>query len=141
MFFSSFSIQKPQIIALKIALVFSVIYSFVSIFSYLNIILTEQDFYKVYPIETILLLIGSLLLVSGNFLIFLLKKSGFWLSFLGTIMIFFINSSFDGIAFYQKFYGIEFQLFILFVMKLKMNGVSMWDTIYQKSNTIKTLTN
>ena len=141
MFFSSFSIQKPQIIALKIALVFSIIYSFVSIFSYLNIILTEQDFYKVYPIETILLLIGSLLLVSGNFLIFLLKKSGFWLSFLGTIMIFFINSSFDGIAFYQKFYGIEFQLFILFVMKLKMNGVSMWDTIYQKSNTIKTLTN
>jgi len=141
MFFSSFSIQKPQIIALKIALVFSVIYSFVSIFSYLNIILTEQDFYKVYPIETILLLIGSLLLVSGNFLIFLLKKSGFWLSFLGTIMIFFINSSFDGIAFYQKFYGIEFQLFILFVMKLKMNGVSMWDTIYQKSNTIKSSTN
>jgi len=141
MFFSSFSIQKPQIIALKIALVFSIIYSFVSIFSYLNIILTEQDFYKVYPIETILLLIGSLLLVSGNFLIFLLKKSGFWLSFLGTIMIFFINSSFDGIAFYQKFYGIEFQLFILFVMKLKMNGVSMWDTIYQKSNTIKSSTN
>ena len=141
MFFSSFSIQKPQIIALKIALVFSIIYSFVSIFSYLNIILTEQDFYKVYPIETILLLIGSLLLVSGNFLIFLLKKSGFWLSFLGTIMIFFINSSFDGIAFYQKFYGIEFQLFILFVMKLKMNGVSMWDTIYQKSNTIKSSIN
>ena len=141
MFFSSFGIQKPQIIALKIALVFSIVYSFVSIFSYLNIILTEQDFYKVYPIETILLLIGSLLLVSGNFLIFLLKKSGFWLSFLGTIMIFFINSSFDGIAFYQKFYGIEFQLFILFVMKLKMNGVSMWDTIYQKSNTIKSSTN
>tara|TARA_B100001057_G_scaffold213994_1_gene214350 strand:- start:102 stop:527 length:426 start_codon:yes stop_codon:yes gene_type:complete len=141
MFFSSFSIQKPQIIALKIALVFSIIYSFVSIFSYLNIILTEQDFYKVYPIETILLLIGSLLLVSGNFLIFLLKKSGFWLSFLGTIMIFFINSSFDGIAFYQKFYGIEFQLFILFVMKLKMNGVSVWDTIYQKSNTIKSSIN
>ncbi len=117
MFFSSFNIQKPQIIVLKIALVFSIIYSFVSIFSYLDIILTEQDFYKIYPIETILLLIGSLLLVSGNFLIFLLKKSGFWLSFLGTIMIFFINSSFDGIAFYQKFYGIEFQLFIFFVMK------------------------
>ena len=141
MLFSSFRIQKPQLIALKIALVFSIIYSFVSIFSYLNIILTEQDFYKIFPIETILLLIGSLLLVSGNFLIFLLKKSGFWLSFLGTIMIFFINSSFDGIAFYQKFYGIEFQLFILFVMKLKMNGVSMWDTIYQKSNTIKSSTN
>ena len=141
MFFSSFNIQKPQIIVLKTALVFSIIYSFVSIFSYLDIILTEQEFYKIYPIETILLLIGSLLLVSGNFLIFLLKKSGFWLSFLGTIMIFFINSSFDGIAFYQKFYGIEFQLFIFFVMKLKINGVSMWDTIYQKSNTIKSSTN
>ena len=137
MFFSSFRIQKPQIIALKIALVFSIIYSFVSIFSYLNIILTEQDFYKIYPIETILLLIGSLLLVSGNFLIFLLKKSGFWLSFLGSMMIFFINSSFDGIAFYQKFYGIEFQLLIFFVMKLKKNGVNIWDIIYQKSENVE----
>ena len=131
MFFSSFKIQKPQLIALKIVLVFSIIYSFVSIFSYLNIILTEEDFYKIYPIETILLLIGFLLLVLGNFLIFLLKKSGFWLSFLGSIMIFFINSSFDGISFYQKFYGIEFQLLIFFVMKLKKNGVSMWGKIYQ----------
>ena len=74
--------------------------------------------------------------MSGNFLIFLLKKSGFWLSFLGTIMIFFINSSFDGIAFYQKFYAIEFQLLIFFVMKLKKNGVSIWDIIYQKSENV-----
>ena len=56
-----------------------------------------------------LLLIGSLLLICGNFLILLLKKSGFWLSLIGVVIIMSINSSFEVISFWKTFYGVEFQ--------------------------------
>ena len=99
-------------------------------FAYLNIILTSQEFYLKFPFETILLLVGSLLMILGNSLIFLLNKSGFWLSLIGVLIVFVINSSFEGIGFFQKFYAIEFQLFIFLIMKLKIKGISTWDLIY-----------
>ena len=99
-------------------------------FAYLDIILTGQEFYLRYPFETILLLVGSFFMILGNSLIFLLKKSGFWLSLIGVLIVFFINSSFEGIGFFQQFYGIEFQILIFLLMKLKIKGISSWDIIY-----------
>ena len=69
-------------------------------------------------------------MILGNSLIFLLNKSGFWLSLVGSIIVFFINSSFEGIGFIQNFYGIEFQILIFLFMKLKIKGISNWDIIY-----------
>ena len=99
-------------------------------FAYVNIILTSQEFYLKFPFETILLLVGSLLMILGNSLIFLLNKSGFWLSLIGSLIVFFINSSFESIGFFQQFYGIEFQILIFLLMKLKIKGISSWDLIY-----------
>ena len=99
-------------------------------FAYLNIILTGQEFYLRYPFETILLLVGSFFMILGNSLIFLLKKSGFWLSLIGVLIVFVINSSFESIGFFQQFYGIEFQILIFILMKLKIKGISSWDIIY-----------
>ena len=99
-------------------------------FAYLNIILTGQEFYLRYPFETILLLVGSFFMILGNSLIFLLKKSGFWLSLIGVLIVFVINSSFESIGFFQQFYGIEFQILIFLLMKLKIKGISSWDLIY-----------
>ena len=108
----------------------SIIYSFSLMFAYVNIILTGQDFYLRFPFETILLLVGSFFMILGNSLIFLLKKSGFWLSLIGSLIVFFINSSFEGIGFIQNFYGIEFQILIFLIMKLKIRGISSWNIIY-----------
>ena len=69
-------------------------------------------------------------MILGNSLIFLLNKSGFWLSLIGSLIVFFINSSFEGIGFFQKFYGIEFQVLIFLLLKLKIKGISTWDLIY-----------
>jgi len=69
-------------------------------------------------------------MILGNSLIFLLNKSGFWLSLIGSLIVFFVNSSFDGIGFIQNFYGIEFQILIFILMKLKFKGISSWDLIY-----------
>ena len=99
-------------------------------FAYLNIILTGQEFYLRYPFETILLLVGTFFMILGNSLIFLLKKSGFWLSLIGVLIVFVINSSFESIGFFQKFYGIEFQILIFLLMKLKIKGISSWNIIY-----------
>ena len=99
-------------------------------FAYVNIILTGQEFYLRYPFETILLLVGSFFMILGNSLIFLLKKSGFWLSLIGVLIVFVINSSFEGIGFFQKFYGIEFQILIFLLIKVKIKGISNWDIIY-----------
>tara|TARA_B100000965_G_C19382896_1_gene665413 strand:+ start:339 stop:749 length:411 start_codon:yes stop_codon:yes gene_type:complete len=128
--FSVFKISKPSFFLLKLILLFSIIYSFSLIFAYVNIILTSQEFYIKFPFETILLLIGSSLMILGNSLIFLFNKSGFWLSLIGTIIVFFVNSSFQGIGFFQKLYGIEFQLLIFLIMKLKIKGICSWDFIY-----------
>ena len=130
MIFSVFKSSKPSFFLLKLSLLLSIIYSFSLIFAYLNIILTSQEFYLKFPFETILLLVGSLLIILGNSLIFLLNKSGFWLSFIGSLIVFFINSSFEGIGFIQNFYGIEFQILIFLLMKLKVKGISRWDIIY-----------
>ena len=99
-------------------------------FAYVNIILTGQEFYLRFPFETILLLVGSFFMILGNSLIFLLKKSGFWLSLIGVLIVFVINSSFESIGFFQKFYGIGFQPLIFFLMKLKISKTSVWDIIY-----------
>ena len=69
-------------------------------------------------------------MILGNSLIFLLNKSGFWLSLIGVLIVFFINSSFESIGFFQKFYAIEFQLLIFFLMKLKIRKMSVWGIIY-----------
>ena len=124
MIFSVKKFKKESNILLNIILVLSIIYSFIAVFSYSNIILTESDFYILYPFETILLLIGSLLLIFGNFLILLLKKSGFWLSLIGVGIIMSINSSFEVISFWKTFYGIEFQLVIFLLMKVRISGNS-----------------
>ena len=115
---------------MKLSLLLSIIYSFTLIFAYVNIILTSHEFYLEFPFETILLLVGSLLMIFGNTLIFLLNKSGFWLSLIGSLIVFFVNSSFEGIEFIQNFYGIEFQILIFILMKLKFKGISSWDLIY-----------
>jgi len=128
--FSVFKSSKPSFFLLKLSLLLSIIYSFSLIFAYVNIILTSQEFYLKFPFETILLLVGSLLMILGNSLIFLLNKSGFWLSLIGSLIVFFINSSFEGIGFIQNFYGIEFQILIFLLMKLKIKGISSWDLIY-----------
>ena len=99
-------------------------------FAYVNIILTGQEFYLRYPFETILLLVGSFFMILGNSLIFLLKKSGLWLSLIGILIVFVINSSFESIGFFQKFHAIELQLLIFFLMKLKIRKISVWDIIY-----------
>ena len=138
MFFSIKKFKKESNILLNIILVLSIIYSFIAVFSYSNIILTESDFYILYPFETILLLIGSLLLIFGNFLILLLKKSGFWLSLIGVGIIMSINSSFEVISFWKTFYGVEFQLIIFLLMKVKISGNSAWEIIYRNKN-LKTI--
>ena len=115
---------------MKLSLLLSIIYSFSLIFAYVNIILTSQEFYLKFPFETILLLVGSLLIILGNSLIFTLNKSGFWLSLIGSLIVFFVNSSFESIGFFQQFYGIEFQILIFLLMKLKIKGISSWDLIY-----------
>lgn len=130
MIFSVFKSSKPSFFLLKLSLLLSIIYSFSLIFAYVNIILTSQEFYLKFPFETILLLVGSLLMILGNALIFLLNKSGFWLSLIGSLIVFFINSSFESIGFFQQFYAIEFQILILLLMKLKIKGISSWDLIY-----------
>ena len=56
MIFSIKRFKKQTNFFLNIILVLSIIYSFVAVFSYSNIILTESDFYILYPFETILLL-------------------------------------------------------------------------------------
>tara|TARA_B100001758_G_C18142216_1_gene469517 strand:+ start:242 stop:661 length:420 start_codon:yes stop_codon:yes gene_type:complete len=119
---------------LKITLVLSIIYSFVAVFSYVNIILTDEDFYISYPFETILLLIGSLFLIYGNFLILLLKKSAFFLSLIGVVILISINSSFEVISFWKYFYGVEFQLLIFILMKVRISGISTWEIIYRNKN-------
>ena len=131
MFFSIKKFKKKSNILLNIILVLSIIYSFIAVFSYSNIILTESDFYILYPFETILLLIGSLLLICGNFLILLLKKSGFWLSFIGVVIIMSVNSSFEAISFWKTFYGVEFQFLIFLLMKIRVGGINTWDKIYK----------
>ena len=138
MFFSIKKFKKKSNILLNIILVLSIIYSFIAVFSYSNIILTESDFYILYPFETMLLLIGSLLLIYGNFLILLLKKSGFWLSLIGVGIIMSINSSFEVISFWKTFYGVEFQLIIFLLMKVKISGNSAWEIIYRIKN-LKTI--
>ena len=130
MIFSVFKSSKPYFFLLKLSLLLSIIYSFSLIFAYVNIILTSQEFYLKFPFETILLLVGSLLMILGNSLIFTLNKSGFWLSLIGSLVVFFINSSFEGIGFVQNFYGIEFQILIFLLLKLKIKGISSWDIIY-----------
>ncbi len=131
MIFSIKRFKKETNFFLNIILVLSIIYSFVAVFSYSNIILTESDFYILYPFETILLLIGSLLLICGNFLILLLKKSGFWLSFIGVVIIMSVNSSFEIISFWKTFYGVEFQFLIFLLMKIRVGGINTWDKIYK----------
>ena len=131
MIFSIKRFKKETNFFLNIILVLSIIYSFVAVFSYSNIILTESDFYILYPFETILLLIGSLLLICGNFLILLLKKSGFWLSLIGVGIIMSINSSFEVISFWKTFYGVEFQFLIFLLMKIRVGGINTWDKIYK----------
>ena len=131
MIFSLKRFKKQTNFFLNIILVLSIIYSFVAVFSYSNIILTESDFYILYPFETILLLIGSLLLICGNFLILLLKKSGFWLSFIGVVIIMSVNSSFEAISFWKTFYGVEFQFLIFLFMKIRFGGINTWDKIYE----------
>ena len=131
MIFSLKRFKKETNFFLNIILVLSIIYSFVAVFSYSNIILTESDFYILYPFETILLLIGSLLLICGNFLILLLKKSGFWLSFIGVVIIMSVNSSFEAISFWKTFYGVEFQFLIFLFMKIRFGGINTWDKIYE----------
>jgi len=129
--FSIKRFKKETNFFLNIILFLSIIYSFVAVFSYSNIILTESDFYILYPFETILLLIGSLLLICGNFLILLLKKSGFWLSFIGVVIIMSVNSSFEIISFWKTFYGVEFQFLIFLLMKIRVGGINTWDKIYK----------
>ena len=131
MIFSIKRFKKETNFFLNIILVLSIIYSFVAVFSYSNIILTESDFYILYPFETILLLIGSLLLICGNFLILLLKKSGFWLSLIGFLIIMSVNSSFEVISFWKTFYGVEFQFLIFLLMKIRVGGINTWDKIYK----------
>ena len=130
MIFSIKRFKKETNFFLNIILVLSIIYSFVSVFSYSNIILTESDFYILYPFETILLLIGSLLLICGNFLILLLKKSGFWLSLIGVVIIMSVNTSFEVISFWKTFYGVEFKFLIFLLMKIRVGGINTWDKIY-----------
>ena len=130
MIFSIKRFKKETNFFLNIILFLSIIYSFVAVFSYSNIILTESDFYILYPFETILLLIGSLLLICGNFLILLLKKSGFWLSFIGVVIIMSVNSSFEAINFWKTFYGVEFQFLIFLLMKIRVGEINTWDKIY-----------
>ena len=131
MIFSIKRYKKETNFFLNIILVLSIIYSFVAVFSYSNIILTESDFYILYPFETILLLIASLLLICGNFLILLLKKTGFWLSFIGVVIIMSVNSSFEVISFLKTFYGVEFQFLIFLLMKIRVGGINTWDKIYK----------
>lgn len=120
---------------LKIIIILSIIYSFISAFSFLNIILTKHVFYTSYPFESILLFIGTLFIIIGNFLISLIRRSGFWLSLIGSIIIIFVNVSFDGISFFQSFYGVEFQFLVLFLIFYKRNGKSTWNIIYNRKNT------
>ena len=124
-------LKSSSNLLLKVTLTLSVIYSFISLFSYLNIILTKHDFYSLYPFESILLLIGTLFILTGNFLIFIFSKSGFWLSLIGVLIIIFVNISFDEINFLQSLYGVEFQFVVFFLLIYKRNGVSTWDIIHK----------
>ena len=128
--FSIKSIANRKDILIKLTLVISIILLFISLFSYLNISLTDHEFYVKYPLETILLLLGTVIMILGNFLIFLMRKSGFWLSLLGALIVFSINISFEQINFFKSFYGIEFQILIFLMMKYKFNGKSLWNEIY-----------
>ena len=129
--FSLSNLKNSSNFLLKIILTFSIIYSFISLFSYLNIILTKHDFYSLYPFESILLLIGTLFILTGNFLIFILSKTGFWLSLIGVLIIIFVNISFDGISFFQSLYGVEFQFVVFFLLIYKRNGISTWNIIHK----------
>ena len=124
-------LKSSSNLLLKVTLTLSIIYSFISLFSYLNIILTKHDFYSLYPFESILLLIGTLFILTGNFLIFIFSKSGFWLSLIGVLIIIFVNISFDEINFFQSLYGVEFQFVVFFLLIYKRNGVSTWDIIHK----------
>ena len=124
-------LKSSSNLLLKVTLTLSIIYSFISLFSYLDIILTKHDFYSLYPFESILLLIGTLFILTGNFLIFIFSKSGFWLSLIGVFIIVFVNISFDEINFFQSLYGVEFQFVIFFLLIYKRNGVSTWDVIHK----------
>jgi hypothetical protein len=64
-------------------------------------------------------------------LIFILSKSGFWLSLIGVLIIIFVNISFDEINFFQSLYGVEFQFVVFFLLIYKRNGVSTWDIIHK----------
>ena len=131
MILSLSKLKSSSNLLLKVALTLSIIYSFISLFSYLNIILTKHDFYSLYPFESILLLIGTLFILTGNFLIFIFSKSGFWLSLIGVLIIIFVNISFDEINFFQSLYGVEFQFVVFFLLIYKRNGVSTWDIIHK----------
>ena len=128
--FSIKSIANRKEIVIKLTLVISIILLFISLFSYLNISLTDHEFFVKYPFETILLLLGTVIMILGNFLIFLMRKSGFWLSLLGALIVFSINISFEQINFFKSFYGIEFQILIFLIMKYKFKGKSVWNEIY-----------
>ena len=130
--FSIKSIANRKEILIKLTLVISIILLFISLFSYLNISLTDHEFYVKYPLETILLLLGTVIMILGNFLIFLMRKSGFWLSLLGALIVFSINISFEQINFFKSFYGIECQILIFLIMKYKFKGKSVWNEIYNK---------
>ena len=58
-------------------------------------------------------------MILGNSLIFLLNKSGFWLSLIGSLIVFFVNSSFESIGFFQQFYGIEVSNIIILTYEIK----------------------
>ena len=128
--FSIKSIANRKDLLIKLTLVISIILLFISLFSYLNISLTDHEFYVKYPFETILLLLGTVIMILGNFLIFLMRKSGFWLSLLGALIVFSINISFEQINFFKSFYGIEFQILIFLIMNYKFKGKSVWNEIY-----------
>ena len=131
MILSLSKLKSSSNLLLKVTLTLSIIYSFISLFSYLNIILTKHDFYSLYPFESILLLIGTLFILTGNFLIFILSKSGFWLSLIGVLIIIFVNISFDEISFFQSLYGVEFQFVVFFLLIYKRNGISTWNIIHK----------
>ena len=131
--FTSTKLNLSSNFLLKIILTISIIYSFISAFSFLNIILTKHDFYILFPFESILLLIGTLFIIIGNFLIFLLRRSGFWLSLIGVFVTIFINFSFDVIDFFKIFYGVEFQLLVFFFIIYKRNSISNNSIIFKSS--------
>ena len=129
--------KKERNIFLTFFLIISIISNIKASFDYINLITSESPLFTIYPLKTIVLFIGCLLGIVFDILILKWNKIGFFGALINSLIVFFINMSFEEITLSQSLYGIYGLLTLFMLMQIKKNGVSAWTHIYNLESLIK----